>query len=273
MAKKILSLLFVNFALLSCTTFSNDRQNNYSISTSYCTEEELARRKSPYSLFTEPDQWNLQYPSGSKEEGMKTSPITENFKSKYFSLYKNEKGAEYIRFSLDASDLGKSPNGSSVRTELRHKKEWTLNDKATLSYTFYFTTTDFTDAKFTAGQFLMHCTTKDSPLCRIEIENGIITAVVNNYQSDGITKADGQTHRYNLGTVKQNQEVTIKIEINKKILKIYRNSEQKAQHQFPETVNQNLTNYFKAGIYYQNKNSPKIFTELYLKNLTTEIQN
>ena len=59
----------------------------------------------------------------------------------------------------------------------------------------------------------------------------------------------------------------------KKILKIYRNSEQKAQHQFPETVNQNLTNYFKAGIYYQNKNSPKIFTELYLKNLTTEIQN
>ena len=215
MAKKILFLLFVNFALLSCTTFSNDRQNNYS-STSYCTEEELARRKSPYSLFTEPDQWKLQYPSGSKEEGMKTSPITENFKSKYFSLYKNEKGAEYIRFSLDASDLGKSPNGSSVRTELRHKKEWTLNDKATLSYTFYFTTTDFTDAKFTAGQFLMHCTTKDSPLCRIEIENGIITAVVNNYQSDGITKADSQTHRYNLGTVKQNQEVTIKIEINKK---------------------------------------------------------
>lgn len=273
MTNKNIFLPFIIMLLSSCTTSSNNRLEEHSLSASYCTEKELLQRDSPYALFKEPDQWNLQYPGGSKEEGMKTSAITENFKSKYFSLYKNENGTEYIRFSLDASDLGKSPNGSSVRTELRHKKEWTLNDKATLSYSFYYTTTDFTSAKFTAGQFLMHCTKKDSPLCRIEIENGTITAVVNNYESDGITKADGHTHRYDLGTVKQNQEVSVKIEINKKTMKIYRDKILKAEHTYPETVSQTYTNYFKAGIYYQNKNSPKIFTELYLKDLKTEIHN
>ena len=114
---------------------------------------------------------------------MLRAPIAEGFKNKYISLYKSEEGKEYIRFSLDASDKGKSTNGSSVRAELRQLKEWDMTEKNILSYTFYVTSTDLTAAKFTVGQFLQHCDEKDSPLCRIELENGAITAKVKNYQT------------------------------------------------------------------------------------------
>ena len=62
--------------------------------------------------------------------------LSDGFKNKYFSLYKNAEGREYIRFSLDASDKGKSKNGSSVRAEMRHLKEWNMTTKNILSYTF-----------------------------------------------------------------------------------------------------------------------------------------
>lgn len=216
-------------------------------------------------------KWVLQYPSGSAEKGMLSSPITQDFKSKYFSIYENESGTKYMRFSLDASDKGKSKNGSSVRAELRHKEEWTLSDSASLSYSFYLTSTDFKTAKFTVGQFLQHCTQKDSPLCRIELENGKITAKVINYESDGVTKADGKTHSYDLGTISQKQEVSIKIQTENKVLSLYRDGSLKATHCFADSVSSNLKNYFKAGIYYQNKDSPKIFSEIFLRDLKTTI--
>ena len=121
------------------------------------------------------------------------------------------------------SCLGKAPHASSVRSELRHKNEWTLADKTSLEYTFYLTSTDFSTARFTVGQFLQICDTKESPLCRIEVENDQITATVNNYKKDGTTKADGKTHKYSLGTIAQKQEVTIKIAIDNKIMHLYRN--------------------------------------------------
>ncbi len=215
-------------------------------------------------------QWVLQYPSGTTEKGMLTASITQDFKSKYFSLYENESGTKYMRFSLDASDKGKSKNGSSVRAELRNLQEWKLSDSASLSYTFYLTSTDFKNAKFTVGQFLQHCTQKDSPLCRIELENGKITAKVTNYESDGVTKADGKTHSYDLGTVSQFQEVSIRIQVENKVLSLYRDGIIQATHIFSDAVSSKLKNYFKAGIYYQNKDSPKIFSEIFIRDLNFE---
>ena len=204
---------------------------------------------------------------------MLSSEVTEDFKSNYFSLYENDAGTKYMRFSLDASDKGKSQNGSSVRAELRNLQEWTLSDKASLSYTFYLTSTDFSTARFTVGQFLQHCTQKDSPLCRIELENGKITAKVINYESDGRTKSDGKTHKYSLGTISQGEEVSIKIEVDNKVLKLYRDAVLKATHEFSDSVSSDLKNYFKAGIYYQNTDSPKIFSEIFMRNLKTEISS
>ena len=255
--------------LFSWSNQSSSAEVANKIETSYCTEEELSARKSAFPLFDDASEWSLQYPSGSVEKGMFSSPITQDFKSKYFSLYENESGTKYMRFSLDASDQGKSKNGSSVRAELRHLKEWKLSESASLSYSFYLTSTDFQNAKFTVGQFLQHCTQKDSPLCRIELENGKITAKVINYESDGVTKSDGKTHSYDLGIIRQKQEVNIRIQVENKVLKLYRDGNLKVTHTFADTVSSELKNYFKAGIYYQNKDSPKIFSEIFMRKLGT----
>lgn len=268
--KKINTFLLITSLLsVSLTACTNDDSNVVPIQMeyNYCTQEELNLRESPYRLFSNPNLWSLQYPSGTVNGGMKTTPITEDYKSKYFSLYKNENGNEYLRFSLDASDQGKSTNGSSVRAELSSTKSWTLTGKNALSYKFYLTSTDFSQARFTVGQFLQRCDSKDSPLCRIELENGSITAKVINYEKDGTTKADGTTHNYDMGTIRQNQEVSIKIALDAKTMTLWRDSKIMATHTFHQNVRSDYNNYFKAGIYYQNKDSPKIFSEIFMRDL------
>lgn len=273
MRKFLFIFLTFNFAFFSCSSSSNENlaflnsKNDSQIQVSYCSESELAERKSAFPILENPDSWRLQFPSGTDEDGMLQAEITENFKSKYFSLFESENGKKYLRFSLDASDKGKSKNGSSVRAELRSFDEWTMSGRNELSYSFYLTSTDFEKAKFTVGQFLQHCSKKDSPLCRIELENGKITAKVTNYEPDGITKSDGKTHSYDLGEISQLQEVSVRIALDGKRLNLFRDNELKATHIFSNEVSSENKNYFKAGIYYQNKDSPEIFTEVFMRDL------
>ncbi len=270
---KKLSLLFVPFYLIlvfaGCASTSTA---DFSATSLYCTKAELKERKSAVPLLENALDWELQYPSGSANEGMLKASLSKNFKSKYLSLFEDAAGTQYIRFSLAADDEGKSPNGSSVRAELRNHNDWTLSDTAELSYTFFITSTDFTNARFTVGQFLQHCAKKDSPLCRIEVEDGTITAKVANYQEDGITKADSITHNYPLGTFAQKEEVSIRLCVKNKTLSIFRGGELKATHTFADSVSGTRGNYFKAGIYYQNRDSPHIFSEVFLRNLKTKIE-
>lgn len=270
--KKLSSLAF-SLLLFSCYDSSAaDSSGGVKIEKSYCSEKELLERESPCRLFTSPADWQLQYPSGTEEGGMLLDVLSDGFKNKYFSLYKNAEGREYIRFSLDASDKGKSKNGSSVRAEVRHLKEWNMTTKNILSYTFYVTSTDFARAKFTVGQFLQQCDLKDSPLCRIELENGTITAKVRNYMKDGKTTSDNnKTHKYAMGSIKQGQEVSITIEQDKKTLRLYRDGKIMATHTFDSAVESEYENYFKVGAYYQNKDSPKIFSEVFVRNLSVQV--
>ena len=267
---KILFLCsFFCFFLFACDTDTDTGTGrDLEIERQYCSEEELAQRKSGTLALENYAEWAFQYPSGSEEGGMINANVTPELKNKYFSLFESPDGKKYMRFSLDASDKGKSPYASSVRSELRHKNEWTLADKTSLEYTFYLTSTDFSTAKFTVGQFLQICDTKESPLCRIEVENGQITAKVINYKKDGTTKSDGETHKYSLGTIVQKQEVTIKIAIDNKVMRLYRDGKELASHIFPAEVESGYKNYYKAGIYYQNKDSPKIFSEVFIRNLS-----
>jgi len=253
-------------------TSDQNPQESLEPARAYCSPEDLASRQSVYPLLEKPAQWIFQYPSGSEKGGMLSSDIGKNYKSKYLSLYEKEDGSQYMRFSLDASDKGKSKNGSSVRAELRHKKEWKLKGKNSLSYSFYLTSTDFAAARFTVGQFLMHCSKKDSPLCRIELEDGRITAKVCNYSSDGVSKPDGKTWKYDLGSISQGQEVKIKIALDGKDMQLYRDDSLKGSHSFSDNVSNSLSCYFKAGIYYQNKDSPKIFSEIFMRNLETSFE-
>lgn len=275
LAQKIFPVSFLCLIFSSCalsensskTSSESENLGNQKKQTSYCSESELAERKSAFSILENPDSWKLQYPSGTDEGGMLQAEITEDFKLKYFSLFESENGKKYLRFSLDASDKGKSKNGSSVRAELRSIDEWTMSGRNELSYSFYLTSTNLATAKFTVGQFLQHCSEKDSPLCRIELENGKITAKVTNYEPDGITKSDGKTHQYELGGISQFEEVSIKIALDGKTMNLFRDDELKATHTFSGEVSSKNKNYFKAGIYYQNKDSPEIFTEVFMRNL------
>lgn len=271
MKKLFLSCTFI-FFIFSCTTGAGGQQDVPGIERQYCSEEELSQRKSGSSALENYGDWDLQYPSGTEKGGMISKLISTDLKNKYFSLYESPDGGKYMRFSLDASDKGKSANGSSVRSELRHRKEWTLADKTSLEYTFYLTSTDFSTAKFTVGQFLQHCDEKDSPLCRIEVENGQITAQVTDYEKDGLTKATNKTQKYPLGSVTQKEEVTIKIAVDNKVMKLYRGGKEYATHIFHEKVESGYKNYYKAGIYYQNKDSPKIFSEVFIRDLKVAIE-
>lgn len=265
--------VFICLLFGSCVSSldSNGRLlNPDGIETSYCSQKELSLRESGYYFFASPDEWRLQYPSGSEEGGMLDDWIKADFKNKYLSIYINADGERFLRFSLDASDKGKSKNGSSVRAELRHNIEWTLADEKSMEYTFYMTSTDFSSAKFTVGQFLQHCDLKDSPLCRIELENGGIKAVVTNYEKDGKTKADGKSHRYDLGSIAQFQKVKIKISVSNNVLRLYRDGVLYASHNFHRNVRNDYKNYFKLGIYYQNTDSPKIFSEVFVTSLKVQ---
>lgn len=273
--KKLLFTYAFLLSLFSCggETGGEKGQRDLQIESQYCSAEELAQRKSGCYALENFEDWALQYPSGSEEGGMLNVTLAKNLKNKYFSLYESPDGKKYMRFSLDASDKGKSANGSSVRSELRHSNEWTLADKTSLEYIFFLTSTDFSTARFTVGQFLQHCDKKDSPLCRIEVENGQITAKVTDYEKDGVTKATGKTFSYSLGPIAQKQEVTIKIAVDNKAMRLYRDGKEYARHTFDSKVESGYKNYYKAGIYYQNKDSPKIFSEVFIRDVKVSIEN
>ena len=55
-------------------------------------------------------------------------------------------------------------------------------------------------------------------------------------------------------------------------MKLYRGGKEYATHIFHEKVESGYKNYYKAGIYYQNKDSPKIFSEVFIRDLKVAIE-
>lgn len=55
-------------------------------------------------------------------------------------------------------------------------------------------------------------------------------------------------------------------------MNLYRDNELKGTHTFPDEVSGELKNWFKTGIYYQNKDSPKIFSEIFMRDLKVYIE-
>ena len=89
---------------------------------------------------------------------------------------------------------------------------------------------------------------------------------------DGKTTSDNnKTHKYAMGSIKQGQEVSITIEQDKKTLRLYRDGKIMATHTFDAAVESEYENYFKVGAYYQNKDSPKIFSEVFVRNLSVQV--
>ena len=102
----LLLFSFLSFGQVVSTSSTSDSNLSQSlrIESSYCTEAELAERKSPFSLIETPSDWYFQYPSGSEKGGMISQKIPSSFKSKYLSACKVSDSKNYLRFSLDASD-------------------------------------------------------------------------------------------------------------------------------------------------------------------------
>lgn len=241
----------------------------------YASQEELASRTSPCNLIPDRSSWILQYPSGEKDKGILTASMGTDFKNRYFSKYTAADGQEYIRFSLDGSDQGKTTNGSSVRVELAQtgNSKWALSGEHCLEYSFWGTTTDISIAKITVGQFLAsrlpdpkENKPTDRPLCRIEINRGELYAVVRNYyEKDAVDDSKGDPIKFDLGSWEPSKKTTIRIETSDKKITIYRDGKNKGSTTFTEKVYSDARNYFKAGLYYGNKESPQLFSELYIQ--------
>lgn len=192
------------------------------------------------------NEWTLQYPSGNEADGMLSGPVNND--TKYF-LY--DEASKCMFFSLNANEKGKSPNGSAARVELCGMNNWALSSSKCFVYSASIVSSNIKDATFTVGQILQCCEIKDSPLCRIEIKNGEVIAVVKNFLKDGVNTSDGKIWKYFLGTVESGAEIFVKLKIVNKELQIYYNGDTVIRHLFPEDVSDSLRCYYKLGIYYQ----------------------
>ena len=84
--RKILFLCsFFCFFLFACDTDTGTGRD-LEIERQYCSEEELAQRKSGTLALENYAEWAFQYPSGSEEGGMINANVTPELKNKYFFL-------------------------------------------------------------------------------------------------------------------------------------------------------------------------------------------
>lgn len=238
--------------------------------------------------------WYIQYPSGTDEGGMISSSLTPDFANKYFS-----RDNDYLRFSLNAQDKGKSANGSSVRSELHSDVEkyyFSGEDKlnnvshtgnsAEFEYTFKVNSTQLDMAKFTVGQFIMYSgydyadgkSIPDKPLIMMEIVKGELIAYIKYYNRSYVTGHFEQlasTDKISLGYVENMKDVSIKILLNDRKISIYRDGIQKADIAFKDNQDTMYGVYFKLGIYYQthqdDENIKYLFTDVYVKDVSLKV--
>ncbi len=185
------------------------------------------------------------------------------FSSKYFSLFTDKNGNEWIHFFLDASEPGHSKNTKYARSELRHTENWTLSKKRRLSYTFKaFAAKE--NSSYTVGQ--IHILPDDSvlkneksPLLRVEIVKNQLRAKIKDYKT-------GKYETFLLGPYKNGDEKTVSIETDEKNISVYIDGEKF----FTKEVFCPLKNYLKVGLYPQEN---KGLFEMFVKNLSVEIDS
>ncbi|MCR5349771.1 MAG: polysaccharide lyase family 7 protein [Acholeplasmatales bacterium] len=295
--------------LVGCNSNNNSNEINNSVSETKTTTQasETTEVESSVSSTTKLDysntftpigsdiidvnQWYIQYPSGTDEGGMLLSDLSADFANKYFS-----RENDYLKFSLNAQDKGKSPNGSSVRSEL-HSIGTTYyfsgNDEisninhsgnsAEFKYTFKINSTQLDIAKFTVGQFEMYSgydyvdnkRVPDKPLIMISVVMGELIAYIKYYNRsyvDGHYEQLGDTNKISLGTVENMKDISIRIVLNDRKIDIYRDGVHKVDLSFKDNQDSMYGVYFKLGIYYQTKQDDErieyLFTDVYVKDVS-----
>ena len=249
-----------------------------------------------------PNQWYLQYPSGLLADGssyMCGSPIGNQFANKYFSAQD-----DWVKFSLDAQDRGKSANGSSVRSELHSTDipyylsgqdkitgEIHKGDSAEFSYTFKVNCTQLDIATFTVGQVMFyggydHANNKqipDKPVIMIMCKEGELIFAFKYYSRSYTT---GEFNKFPneqnmnhieipLGKITNLMEVSIKVILNDRDITLYRDNELMVSTSFLPQQDSMDGMYFKLGLYYQTKETDErikyLFTDVYIKDIFLKI--
>lgn len=241
------------------------------------------------------NQWYIQYPSGTDEGGMKQSSINENFANKYFS-----RADDYLRFSLDAQDKGKSPNGSSVRSELRSQvtkyyfsgvdkvnNTTHVGNKADFRYTFKVNCTQPDIARFTVGQFEMfsgydnvsQANVPDKPLIMIMFQGGELFAAIKYYTrsyENGYYEQLAPQDTISLGYVEKMEDISIRIVLDDRKVDIYRDGKHMIDTSFKSDQDSAYGVYFKLGLYYQTKQTDEridyLFTDVYVKDVSLTVE-
>jgi hypothetical protein len=189
--------------------------------------------------------WKLQIP-GPKEV---TIPDLDMYASEYFFL----NSAKQMCFWIDCADTRHTPNSEYVRSELRHLKNWHINDTAQLSAKIK------VDSKANPNKVTVlqihgiKDGVKDSednapPLLRIALNDGSLRAIIKIDNSFG-DEDPHSVENIELGSLDSNSgEINCAIEVHKEHLIISTDGVEK--------LNRDLSfwkykNYFKAGCYPQ----------------------
>lgn len=230
------------------------------------------------------DDWYLQYPSGTVEGGACYAYDLSETKNKYASYYTDKNNNSYIRVSLDSTDKGSTSKNVNIRTEFKTSKAFTLADNTSFEYSFYITSTDIENTKFTIGQIMTSIPEfGDKPILRIEYANGELMAMIQGYYynqefgsvitdniTEGVTKENyplsfdengnfctyeknGMTLQHpvkkSLGELVEYQKVNIKLELKNGRLMIYRDNNLIVNYIYSEKVDKSNVLCYKAGIY------------------------
>ena len=221
-------------------------------------EKNQAAWRTPSHLISE-KEWKLQFPGGTK---MAEQKLLGGYASRYYSLYCDEDGTEWIHFALDGADSGHSKNTRYVRSELRHVENWNLLNRRSMSYTFRANASQ-AQSSYTVGQ--IHILPDDSvipgetsPLLRLEIVKNQFRAKIKDY-------ADGHYETIILCGYKDGSEKRVAVETVGENLSVFVDGEKK----FTRRVFCPFKNYFKVGIYPQQTHG---LFDVFVKDLVVEIE-
>lgn len=254
----LIFMVFLTFFSSSafCGSSSSLKSGNIDFSFEYSAEKTFLN---PACLLKNPEEWKIQYPDGEKM----ASEESGSHASKFYSLYKDKNGAEWIHFALSGGEKGTSKNSKHPRSELRHvskKGDWEFDGKRILSYTMNAKNTN-PDAHFWVGQ--IHGETTTPPLMIRVWRNAV-------YLELKAPEKKRQFEKIRICGYEYGTDLNLKIILDGKNVKVYADGVLGAEAVLADS----RKNYWKLGLYTSStlERDPDVFYEVFIKDVEVLVE-
>lgn len=253
----IFMIFLMDFSSSSfCGSSSSQKNGKIDFSLKYSAEKAFLN---PARLLKNPEEWKIQYPDGEK---MATAE-SGSYASKFYSLYKDKNGCEWIHFAISGGENGISKNSTHPRSELRHvskKGDWEFDGKRVLSYTMNVKCTN-PDAHFWVGQ--IHGESTTPPLMIRVWRNAVYLELKDPEKKQNFEKQ--KICGYEYGT-----DLNLKIVLDGKNVKVYADGVLGAEAVLADS----RRNYWKLGLYTSSTQArnPDVFYEDFIKDVEVLVE-